>query len=114
MTYEQYWEGDNRLPKYYREKHDLELKEKNFELWLQGFYVREAIMSCVPVLNILSKSKEPLPYRDNPIPLTKAEALAEQRRREHEEMIRQREIFREAVNQFNREFSKKRGGTDGC
>lgn len=114
MTFEEYWDGDNRLPKYYRKKHDLERKNKNFELWLQGYYVYQALCASSPILNAFSKAKEPLPYPNKLLPLTEAEVLEEQERAKREQMIKNRNALRAAAEQFNREFlKKKRGGTDG-
>ena len=113
MTYEEYWDGDNELPKYYRKKHEIERDRKNFELWLQGRYVYIAVLSCSPVLNALSKSKEPLPYRERPFPMTEAE-LREEEEREREKQIQASiAALRDATKEFNSQLKRKGDSKDG-
>ena len=38
MTYEQYWEQDPWLAKWYREAYEIKRDEMNAKLWLQGMY----------------------------------------------------------------------------
>ena len=40
MTWEQYWDGDNTMVKYFRQADNLRSETKNAELWLQGFATR--------------------------------------------------------------------------
>lgn len=50
MSAEEYWEGDNTLPLFYRKAYKLKVKnereEKNFFAWLQGRYIADAISTC--------------------------------------------------------------------
>ena len=107
MTYEQYWDGDNDLPKYYREKHKIETSRRNFESWLMGFYVYEAVSCCAPILNALAKDKKPLPYRDAPLPLTKADAEKEKERKRREQMRKAMDEFRIMTAEMNKKCEKK-------
>ena len=43
MTYKEFWEGDNDLPKFYRKKHEYDLQHMNEMAYLQGVYVAKAI-----------------------------------------------------------------------
>ncbi len=71
MTYEQYWDGDPILVKYYREAEEIRLEKKNQELWLQGMYIYEAICDASPILQAFAKKgSKPHPYSDRPYPLT--------------------------------------------
>ena len=72
MSYEDFWFGELDLAKYYREKHDLELTEKNQELWLQGRYFLDAL-AC-----IMSKDAK---YPEEPYPMT-AEEQKERKERD--------------------------------
>lgn len=76
MSYGEFWEGDVALPKFYREAHKLrqerELKQANFNAWLNGFYTAKAY--AVVLGNAFAdKSAEPLEYFGKPIPLTPEE-----------------------------------------
>lgn len=72
MTYDQYWNDDCQLVKYYRKAHKLKNEQKNQELWLQGMYIYEALCNVSPVLHAFAKrGTRPLPYPEKPYPLTK-------------------------------------------
>ena len=106
MSLEQYWDGDTDLPKYFREKHKLERDRKNFESWLQGKYIYDALCAVAPIVRAFSKATEPLPYRERPLPLTEAELDAEIERREQEQM--QKNI--DAMLDMTKEWNKQRKG----
>lgn len=55
MTYEQYWEQDSELVKYYRKAQEIKRDEANWAAWLQGLYVYEAIADISPILHAFAK-----------------------------------------------------------
>lgn len=72
MTYDQYWNDDCQLVKFYRKAHKLKNEQKNQELWLQGMYIYEALYNVSPVLHAFAKrGTRPLPYPEKPYSLTK-------------------------------------------
>ena len=78
MSYEQYWDGDCTLPKYYRKAEELRNEKRNQELWLQGMYIYEALCDVSPVLHAFAKKgTKPTPYSDKPYPLTRKQANRE-------------------------------------
>ena len=84
MTYEQYWEGDSTLVKYYRKAEELRNDKRNQELWLQGAYIYEAICDVAPILHAFAKKgTKPTPYCSKPYPLN-----AKQSKRDEEEKQR--------------------------
>ena len=84
MTYEQFWNDDPSLAKYYRQADEMRVERKNQELWLQGVYIYEALCDVSPILqSFAKKGTKPRPYTDQPYPIT-----ARQRRREIEEKER--------------------------
>lgn len=86
MTYEQYWDGDCLLTRYYRKAHQMKQKRRNQELWVQGAYIYEAIIDIAPVLHAFAKKGvKPLPYVSEPFPLTQKEVME---RRKQEEKIK--------------------------
>ena len=103
MTLEQYWDGDNDLPRFFRKKYKLERDRKNFELWLQGKYIYEALCAVSPVIRAFSKATEPIPYRKHPFPLSKAQAEAELRDFEQEQMQKNIDAFRNMTNELNKQ-----------
>ena len=102
MTDEQYWDGDCMLTKDYRKAYEMQKKRQNQMLWLQGAYVYNAILDASPILQAFAKKgTKPLPYLEDPIPLSKKEAreLKEEKERRAYEKMRQRVIaWKEGVN----------------
>ena len=85
MSYDDFWNGDVEMCKFYRKSFELKKKQVNEQLWLQGIYVYKALMSVYPYFNSWSEVK-PEPYLDRPIPLTEADAEKDKRDKEKEEM----------------------------
>lgn len=69
MTDDQYWNGDVWLAASYRELHRLRTEARNYEMWWQGSYVREAIASVVSgIIPKADKIKYPeKPHRVTPL-----------------------------------------------
>ena len=83
MTYEQYWNEDCCLVKYYREAFKLQRDRDNERMWLQGMYIYEALCDVSPVLRAFAKKgTKPIEYSTQPYAITKEEI--ERRRIEKE------------------------------
>lgn len=85
MTYDEYWYGDPSLVVAYRKAEDIRTHRKNWEMWMNGRYVYDAIIRLIPSLNMW-KPKEPIEYMKEPYPLT---------RKEYEEMVKKEEKKRQ-------------------
>lgn len=112
MTYNQYWDGDCEMAKYFREADDLKRERENTSLWLQGLYFYEALIDASPVINPMSKKHKPHPYRESPIPLTEA---ADRRKKEEEnkkKLSNGKEAMRAMMAGINQKF-KKGGMSNG-
>lgn len=83
MTYEEYWDGDNDLCKYYRKAEEIRTERRNQELWLQGAYIYEALMDVSPAFRAFSKSR-PQPYRKKPFAITHRQQVEEENRKKLE------------------------------
>ena len=80
MTYEEYWNGDCTLTKYYRKADEIRKERRNEELWLQGMYIYEALCDVTPVLHAFAKKgAKPHPYTEKPY------AISEKQHRRMEE-----------------------------
>lgn len=107
MTYDQYYNDDCLLAKYYREAHNLKRKMKNQEMWMQGMYIYEAISSFVPVLvTIPDKNAKVTPYRSEPYPLSQKEAKEMKEAKEKAEFMKMKESLIAWANGVN----VKKGG----
>jgi hypothetical protein len=82
MTYEQYWDGDNDLPKYYRKAERMRQEQKNHEAWLNGLYVYDALAS---VMSHMNKNKsDHKSYAEKPYDFTPSKKTQEEKRLEAE------------------------------
>lgn len=70
MSYELYWHGEPNLVKAYREADELQVDRMNYEAWLQGLYVYQAVGALYPVFNPFSKQKKAEEYLKEPIVIT--------------------------------------------
>lgn len=67
MTYEQYWYGDVWMVGAFRKLDKLKRDRDNYNAWLLGGYVYEAISRLTPVLHAFAKSgTKPEPYLEKP------------------------------------------------
>lgn len=70
MTYEQFWEMDCDLVKYYRKAARIRQDLKNQDAWLQGMYVYQAVGNLAPILRAFAKKgAKPQPYPEQPFEL---------------------------------------------
>ena len=67
MTYDEFWNGNSYVCRYYREAYELRKKAKDEELWMQGLYIYDALGRMSPILHAFpKKGSKPLPYPDRP------------------------------------------------
>lgn len=94
MTYDQYWNSDCLLVKYYREAFEIKNKRQNEVLWLQGAYIYDALCAVSPVLHAFAKTgTKPQPYLDKPYPLTKKETEDNEEARRKADRQRAKAMF---------------------
>lgn len=112
LSADEYWNGDYRNLKYYRQGYFVKKDIDNYDAWLQGLYIYEAIVDSAPILRAFSKARRPLPYPSKPYEISR-----ELNRREKEEKERARmETIRSKTEAFASAWNKKRRAqkeTDG-
>lgn len=115
MTYEQYWDGDSVIAKVYREKERLCMEKRNFELWLQGLYVYNAICYSSPAFNFFSKNRKIEPYPDKPFPIFESKETEEEKKeRENKlKMENGKKAMMSFVAAFNQRFAEKEANSNG-
>lgn len=109
MSYYDYWDGDNDITRYYRKAMKWKLENDNFQLWLQGLYIYNAIGNLSPIFNPFSK-KTPQPYIEKPISLTEEKKKEEERK---EEKKKQQKGFDKMLRWMNFVNKKKGDKEDG-
>lgn len=104
MSYDEYWNGSAELVMYYRKKVRIEQEQKNHEMWWQGYYNFIAVSTAMGNA-FREKGKEPIPYIEQPLPITEEEA--ERQKKEQAEKDR-----RKAINFFGTWIDANRNGKD--
>ena len=109
MSADEYWNGDCQLVKAYREAEKLRFDRMNFEMWLQGRYVYDAICCAYPLLNAMSKKTEAYPYNDEPykFPKSEKERIEIQREAEKKEYMAERAKIEAMLVNANQSFMKR-------
>ena len=108
MTYEQYWDGDCTLTKYYREAEELRNERRNQELWLQGMYFYEAICDVSPILHAFAKKgTKPHPYSEKPYAISEKQ-IRQEREEKERKLAEKGKRFMEAMMQStNKRFKEQ-------
>lgn len=108
MTYEQYWEGDCTLVKYYRKAEELRNEKRNQELWLQGMYVYEAICDVSPILQAFAKKgTKPIPYSTKPYPLTDKQSKRDEEEKQRRLTEKGKKFMEAMATSINKKFEGK-------
>lgn len=85
MSPSEYWDGDPKLTTYYRDAQRLKDKKENFNAWLHGLYIYNAMVCVSPLYRDWVKDHHPEKYFAEPIeiyPKTKAEAKDDETRQD--------------------------------
>lgn len=107
MSYDEFWNGDVSMVEAYRTADELRLKQRNYELWLQGMYIYEALCDASPLFRFSMKSGtvKPEPYAKEPYPVTPAEAREREERMAAAETERLKAEFALFAEQVKRKMS---------
>lgn len=111
MTYKEYWNGDPTLVIAYRKAEEIRSHRKNWEMWMNGRYVYDAIMRLIPSLNVW-KPKEPIEYIEEPYPLTRKEyeeRMAKEEKKKQEEIKEKLKAFAMAQNKKRKKEEQDNG-----
>ena len=106
MSYDDFWNGDVSMVKAYRKASELQDKRRNFDAWMQGIYVYEALCDASPLYRFTMKkgSIKPEPYIKEPFPITAAEV----REREEREARVKQERLKAQFALFAEQMRKKK------
>lgn len=106
MTYDQFWNEDPSLAKYYRKAQELAIERKNQELWLQGLYVYEALCDVSPILHAMAKKgTKARPYPEQPYSITAAQRKREKEEQERRVAEKGKMLLERLMQQNNKKFN---------
>lgn len=109
MTYDEYWNKDARLVRYYREAEKIKAERENTGYWLQGAYIYSAICSAFPLFNPYVKDHKALPYLTKPYEMQGKKKAETPKQAELDEMTVQKSKFEKMMRGINTKFSNKSG-----
>jgi hypothetical protein len=84
MTYDEFWNQDVAMVGAFRKADELKRRRQNEALWMQGWYIRDALLSTVGNM-FAGKSSAPIEYPAEPYPVT-TDQVAEKKALEHKQM----------------------------
>lgn len=107
MSYEQFWEQDCRMVKFYRQAQKIKDERYDNQAWLQGLYFYSALCNASPLFRDFTKGTvKATPYQSEPFTaMMRKEKSKEARER------KKREGF-EYMMRFAERFNKNRRKTD--
>lgn len=108
MTYEQFWNDDPMLAKYYRQADEMRFDRRNQEMWLQGMYIYEALCDVSPILNPMAKKGTKVqPYSERPYAVTEKQRLREVEEREKANALKAKRFMEALMASNNARFKDK-------
>jgi hypothetical protein len=108
MTYEQFWNDDPMLVKYYRQAEEIRNERRNQELWLQGMYIYEAFCDASPLLHAFAKKgAKANPYAERPYALTEKQRLREAEEKERKNALKAKMFMEALMTSNNARFKDK-------
>ena len=114
MTYEQFWEQDCELVKYYRKAAQIRQDLRNQDAWLQGAYFYEALIDAAPVLRAFAKKgTKPTPYRESPYELFSRQDKKQQKQLQEKHDDQAKAYMEAFMVSVNKKFQEKGGGVSG-
>lgn len=109
MTYDEFWNQDSTMVKAYRKAHDMKMEEQNFQLWLQGRYIYDALCCVAPIFRAFSKAKKPIDYHSQPFELKTEYSEVRRKQKEAKSDNQAKQMMEAFATQFNMKFKKKEG-----
>lgn len=108
MSVTEYWDGDNTYPKAFREAEKLRMKRSNYEAWLHGRYIYDALCEVQPIFQAFAKrGTKPYPYADKPYALGEEEVAKAKEDRKKKELEKGRIYMETMMSKWNKSFEDK-------
>jgi len=115
----EYWHGDYTQLAEYRKSFEIQRERANYDAWLQGAYIYDALCAVSPVLNAFAKrGTKPMPYHKEPYGMNLDEASTDapekKQTKTNEEIqaLNASAKFASFMTQWNKRFESKGGEAD--
>ena len=112
MSYDDFWNGDVSMVKAYRKAYELNRRRQNELLWIQGLYVRDALISTVGNM-FAGKGSTKQNYPAEPYPITMEEVAEKQEREAKRKEERLKAEFAAFAERMRNKMSQETHPNDG-
>jgi len=116
VSYHEFWHGDYTQLQFYHEAYRLRAEQENYNAFLLGNYIYDALCAVSPVLNANAKSgTKPMPYHKKPYGMDEDNSTSEKTPEELQKIHARNAAARFAsfVAQWNKRFKSKGGEDNG-
>ena len=120
MSYNDYWYGDYTQLQHYSKAFEMQRERANYDAWLQGAYVYDALCMVSPILHAFAKNgTKPTPYHKEPYGVKSDGSDRGDKPAKTEKEIQEIQAhnasakFSAFVTQWNKRFDSKGGGAHG-
>ena len=114
MTYDQYWNDDCTLVKYYRQADRIKSERKNQDAWLQGMYFYDALIRVSPILRAFARQgTKPEPYVEEAYPISSVAVKEQNDKKERENSEKALCYMQAFMVANNKRFEKKEANDVG-
>lgn len=111
MSRAEYWNGSAELTRVYRKAYEMKRDRKNYELWLQGLYIYEALIDASPLYHDFVKGKpKPIPYSKEPYPMTEKQIREKEEREERLRIEKQKAMVEAWAKRVNSQIKGNNNG----
>ena len=105
MTYEQYWEMDSSLVIAYRKAERIRAQRSNFDAWLAGRYMYDALCCASPIFHDLARpGTKARPYLEKPYELEMEKPTVDDNERKQQRGIA---AMKSIAARFNRNYQER-------
>lgn len=100
MSYDEFYNQDVELTKFYRQAYELKEDRHNSHLWLQGMYIYDAISTSIYNVFCRSKGQQTVSYPSKPYPMTNEQKEADKELTLQEEQAKAKVWMSTLVNEY--------------
>lgn len=110
MTWDQFWNQDSTMVKYFREAEKIRVNNRNTEMWIQGAYIYKVMEAFAPILPAFPKKNARVgDYLSEPLSLSEEEEKSKEERKARRDADKGIKM----MNDWMQRVNNKRKGAGG-
>lgn len=113
MSAAEYWDGDPHLAVEYRKAEQIRAERRNYDHWLQGMYIYDALCDASPLFRAFGKKgTKAHPYPKMPYAISEAQAKHKEEMKEKQNQQKGLRMMEQLMASVNKKFKEKEVGKD--